>query len=470
MISASVALNVAHRLGAPTTIAAYQQLSARYASCRVAQMHFDRRIRLTILTALGLGCGSVVDTDPTGQSSSSMNPTSGCNGTTEVEPVPGCLVTLQPDEYLTEQCFQVELIDGVCPPVSVINNLPDFFSEAVCSSVDAPPGGGGAGGVSAVSVGTTAGVGGSSTGGFGTTSAGGFGAGGFGTGGSNAGGFGGGAISVGGFGGGDVQPGTCCYPVIEFGGCGAGRPFLVDGAPRVAERRHVKPTSSPMGAELNAVIAEGWLKDAMMEHASVAAFAKFALELMALGAPLDLVRDAQRAMGDELDHATRCLEIAAMFGASGVTPGALDFGQLSASVSLAEVVETTIIEGCVGETVAAMLARRAAEGCERDDLRASLLTIADDETRHATLAWRFVAWAIERGGAPIRERAIAAFDRALAGLKSELRELAPTPADADDALRRGGRLAERERGLTALAALTNVVEPCAQALFQSRSS
>jgi hypothetical protein len=50
-----------------------------------------------------------------------------------------------------------------------------------------------------------------------------------------------------------------------------------------------------------------------MEHASVAAFARFTLDLLALGAPADLVQSAQQALGDEIAHAELC------FGLAGAT-------------------------------------------------------------------------------------------------------------------------------------------------------
>ena len=46
-------------------------------------------------------------------------------------------------------------------------------------------------------------------------------------------------------------------------------------------------------------IAQHWTRAAQMEHASVAAFSRFSLQLLAVGAPPSLLEDAHRAALDE---------------------------------------------------------------------------------------------------------------------------------------------------------------------------
>jgi hypothetical protein len=67
-------------------------------------------------------------------------------------------------------------------------------------------------------------------------------------------------------------------------------------------------------------------------------------------------------------------------------------------------IESNLLEGCIGETQAAEVLRQRAAGIANEELSTSLLTIADDETRHAELAFRILAWC--RDTAPELTRSI----------------------------------------------------------------
>lgn len=201
------------------------------------------------------------------------------------------------------------------------------------------------------------------------------------------------------------QNGTCCYTFCEGGCCG--RPWLVDGTARVApvvERADWGSHGSraELSADERALLAELWLADARMEHASIASFARFALELLAVGAPPELLEASHRAALDEIEHAKLCFALAARFTGAEAGPGALDVAGCDPSTELATIVERAVVEGCVGETVAAGVATERLAGTRDEDTRAALERIASDETEHAALAWRFVAWAIGRGGDDVR--------------------------------------------------------------------
>jgi hypothetical protein len=133
-----------------------------------------------------------------------------------------------------------------------------------------------------------------------------------------------------------------------------------------------------------------------MEHASIAAFARFSLQLLALGAPPDLVAAAAAAMADETRHAELCFELASRYGARDCGPGPLALEGAFEAVDLGSIVELVLEEGCIGETSAALEARWAAEAASEPPVREVLERIAADEERHAALAFRFVAWALAR--------------------------------------------------------------------------
>lgn len=67
-------------------------------------------------------------------------------------------------------------------------------------------------------------------------------------------------------------------------------------------------------AETRAALRDLWLHDARKEHASGPAFGQVAWQLMALGAPADLVRRAHESCLQEIDHAERCSALASACG------------------------------------------------------------------------------------------------------------------------------------------------------------
>lgn len=262
----------------------------------------------------------------------------------------------------------------------------------------------------------------------------------------------------------------CCH-VVEYGwNCSDGRPFLVDGTARTARPvggrawlGEVEVASRALVEELDgagrAELAALWTADALAEHASIASFARFTLQLLAHAAPPALVQEACAAQADEVAHARAAFALAALYADAPVGPGPLEIaGALAGAQDLVALVTAVVLEGCVGETLAANEVDLAARTCADPWLAATLRGIAADERRHAALAWRTLQWALVRGGAVAREAAREAFARASSG--------AP-PADRlpEALLRRHGRVPAAERGAAAAACLREVVLPCALALL-----
>jgi hypothetical protein len=208
-------------------------------------------------------------------------------------------------------------------------------------------------------------------------------------------------------------------------GCGGiGRPFLVDGAPRLAPpvsrtdwATELASVSKQLDADLGARLAAAWTELGQMEHASIAAFARFTLELLAFGAPRALVEQAQAAMADETRHAKICFGLASAYAGRAIGPGPLEMTGVNLSTDLAASALTAFIEGGIGETVAAAEAGEAAASATDPTIARLLAGIAEDEARHAALAWRFIAWALASSSSAARERILAelslAADRAL---------------------------------------------------------
>jgi hypothetical protein len=152
---------------------------------------------------------------------------------------------------------------------------------------------------------------------------------------------------------------------------------------------------------------EFWLEAALAEHASIASFARFVQELLAHAAPPELVASALQAATEEVEHAQTSFDIASRLLGDSMGPGPLPL-VAPRDMSLAELAVSTFEEACVEESFGALHAATASESCTDDDIRNALLKIAEEEARHAELAWRTVAWAMRQEGEVVRD-AIDAF-------------------------------------------------------------
>ncbi len=223
------------------------------------------------------------------------------------------------------------------------------------------------------------------------------------------------------------QADACCYDWFEH--CPGGRPLLVAGRPVVAD---LQPGSS-WSAELPSLthlptpalrerVADAWRRDGLTEHASITSFMRARAELLAIGAPHELLDGCERAAVDEVEHARLCLGLAAAISGAALEPGPLALPDPRGGGPI-RVALDTFAEGCVSETIAAAGVRRAARLARDPVVRALLDRIADDEAEHAALAWSTLAWLLATRGPA--ERAAMLFrllDLARALRPTELRE------------------------------------------------
>lgn len=266
-----------------------------------------------------------------------------------------------------------------------------------------------------------------------------------------------------------IESGECCYYFCPTGSI-CGRPLTIDDQQRIASLTEAPAWTDAGGqkpspaAPYAAALASAWRADALDEHASIASFQRFGLELLAVGAPPELVRDSLTAAADEVRHAEQSFAIAQRLDGEAIGPGPLDLKGLQLGGSLAEVLVAAIAEGCVGETLAAAHAAAAARRTADPQVAQTLLLIAADEARHAALAWRFATWACSVGGAEVRAAAARAFAAALrtapAPRRSDL--LLEGVPDADQYA--WGRLPVASAQALYRAVLADVVAPAAAVL------
>jgi hypothetical protein len=271
--------------------------------------------------------------------------------------------------------------------------------------------------------------------------------------------------------------GACANPPCSFqkdhwecANAACGRPFVVDCeavvAP-VAERddwRALLLAPSPASPELAPELAAYWTRIGQLEHASVAAFAQFVLQLLAVAAPPSLVLAAQSALADEVEHARLAFALASLHAGVGVGPGPLAITRTDISTDLPALVDAVIREACVGETLAAFEAREAAAHSEVPAVRAALTKISGDELRHAELGWRFVQWALSDADEHAHARAQATFAAAVAEAHSGVAR--DQLADATPHLRAHGVVDAPLRAQIWAQGLREVIEPCAAALLK----
>jgi len=226
--------------------------------------------------------------------------------------------------------------------------------------------------------------------------------------------------------------------------------------------RELKSRGEALPEAARRVVVEHWTRAAQMEHASVAAFSRFSLQLLAVGAPPSLLEDAHHAALDEIKHAELCFSLATTYAGHAIGPGPLPVDERALiGWDLLSVAVSTVEEGCVGETIAALEARAAAELAQDDAVRAVELRICDDESRHAELAWRFVRWAAEVGGAAVRTALRDAFEQTIARFEGA----APLDSIHEQRLEAHGILSERRKQLLRTRIMSEVIRPAVAELF-----
>jgi hypothetical protein len=255
----------------------------------------------------------------------------------------------------------------------------------------------------------------------------------------------------------DYAPSPCCY----------GRPYIGEHdehavADAVGTPGWLAPASAPdLGLLTDAQrdrLARHWTAAGLAEHSSVAGFARVVLDLVACGAPAELVLRAQHAGIDESNHARLCFALASAYAGRPIGPGPLSMGT-SAPIraDIVALAVSTAVEGCVGETVGAHVAAVLRDRASDPAVREALDRIAREEAEHAALAWGTLRWAMEVDG-----------DRVAVALRGAFTP--PTSAFGDGGahdppVADHGLVVDEELRTEIHAVMTRVVWPAAEALL-----
>jgi len=177
-------------------------------------------------------------------------------------------------------------------------------------------------------------------------------------------------------------------------------------------------------------LADQWRENGKTEHASVAAFARLTLDLMALGAPPSLIAAANQDALDEIRHAELCFSLARTLDGQGVSPAPFPEAQRAGTLpptrplALATLAVDSLIDGALHEGVSARIIAALARRCEMPGVRAMLREIAADEGRHSAHGWAVVQWCLDTGGRPVAE----ALRGAIRALPKQMRTELPAAA------------------------------------------
>ena len=213
------------------------------------------------------------------------------------------------------------------------------------------------------------------------------------------------------------------------------------------------------GQGVPAEVADQWRENGKTEHASVAAFARLTLDLMALGAPPRLIAAANRDALDEIRHTELCFSLARAIDGKGVSPGPFPEAQRVPtlprvrSLALAKLAVDSLIDGALHEGVSARIIAKLAARAEVPAIRDALKEIAADEGRHAAHGWAVVDWCLDEGGRPVAVALLGA----LRGLPTEMRSDLPQPA-ANGGWERWGIHGHRLESEEYTAALAHLIE------------
>ncbi len=151
-------------------------------------------------------------------------------------------------------------------------------------------------------------------------------------------------------------------------------------------------------------VAEAWRENGRTEHASVAAFAKLTMDLVALGAPEALLRVAQEDAHDEIRHARACFSLARDMDGMDQSPGpfpqprGFSFGTRFRSIRLARLAVESLIDGALHEGLSAAVISKLATQTTVPVIASTLRGLAADEGRHAAHGWDVVEWCLQEGG------------------------------------------------------------------------
>lgn len=177
-----------------------------------------------------------------------------------------------------------------------------------------------------------------------------------------------------------------------------------------------RPPAGYVASERGGSLGDFFAHAAELEAASITAFRHLELDLLRWNAPSALVEQARAARRDEVVHARMMRDLARAHGSKPTRAHGVPRGERE----LVDIAIENAVEGCVNETYSALVATWASTHAVDPAVAATMATIAEDETRHASLAWSIHEWATTLLSSEERARVDAALADAAEALVRDL--------------------------------------------------
>jgi len=177
-----------------------------------------------------------------------------------------------------------------------------------------------------------------------------------------------------------------------------------------------RPPAGYVASERGGSLGDFFAHAAELEAASITAFRHLEMDLRRWNAPADLVEQARVARRDEVVHARMMGELARAHGSKPTRAHRVP----RVERELVDIAIENAVEGCVNETYSALVATWASVHAVDPLVASAMATIAEDETRHAALAWAIHEWALAKLSPSDRRRIDAACAEAAEALIRDL--------------------------------------------------
>ncbi len=191
--------------------------------------------------------------------------------------------------------------------------------------------------------------------------------------------------------------------------------------------------ASTLPSDLRAELARIWGERIPTEYRSITGFSSFSFDLIAAGAPVDLVAVCHRVCIDELRHTELAVRMVELYG--GHLPALpREINSLPVDTSLnvvAQACRSAILLSCLGETFACtelvMLRDRAIDPV----VRGVLTVFLSDEIVHARVGWAYLAHACKSADAATLESVAVGIPGYVEGIGANLFGTEERPAAVD---------------------------------------
>jgi hypothetical protein len=253
-------------------------------------------------------------------------------------------------------------------------------------------------------------------------------------------------------------------------------PWWLSGTPLEVEhhrlmRRRQQPipwgetTAAALPKPERARLAETWKRRAAAEYLAVSTFSVLAIDMVAAGAPADVLSHCVRSQLDEIRHAELAIRMVEIYGGKRIQPpsGMSNLPDKPGTDKLHQAAANTLLVSCVSETYATTVLT-ATRDLTTDPVALAVLTsIYSDEVMHARLGWSYVRYAIDQGGQGVIDAAAAMVPRALRGVANVIERERPI-GEVTEAVRAHGLMTPAEERVIYSRCVREVLVPGFEAL------